>query len=978
MLVVYNTAWTADSDTNGVQDSKQIADYYVAFRGIPTNQVLGVSTRVEYNYDAHGRFYDQLVAPIKAQLSLLGPSNIDVIVLVHGIPYSTPRSSGGSLCVDNCLMSLNHVTTNNNMAGWLPNPYAESTPTFSTDKGHFDHGTYKYSGQNVYIVCRLNAPDPPWGVINQLEQIRYAEKYVSTGGLMGCAYVDSRFGPYTDSGLATNPAVVSGSYYAYVDGDMNMAFAERYVLAKGIPLRWENAGTDKEIGEAGSAFLIATNALLYGGWYNYGRYIDAFEWLPGSVGCDLNSDSASGMRDGRVWVGGAFRQGLSCAAGVIGEPYMNGHQRPNVLIYYLLQGYTFAEASMLSTPYMEWQCSNLGDPLYAPFRPKPAATDTSVPILSTGFPRMLSVGQTNASIVFGIEYTNIEPEAVRCVVSYGLTPDCTQTSTARRGYWVRKDAYLTGLHSGTTYYYRLMLADPAGNFTNTGVFTFQTSNAPPRAICTVDAATGTAPFLVTFDGGGSSDADGYVTNWVWDFGDGQTGVGSSIPHVYTNPGLVVAKLTVMDDDGASSSTTMLLRVNPSVGTMVLLQQGVEGYTNTMDTYITRYGAGNSNRNFGAADQAQTYSGQRRGLVWFDVSRIPAGACVEKAELRLYTHQKNYGTSSDFWAAYGMTQSWVEGTGSVSGVTNGSGATWMDSDRGYAWTKPGGDFNTSVVAQVNYTSITVEGWAAFDVRSLVTAWIAGTSSNRGIMVKPRDDDCLVDFRTREWTVPGQRPMLLVIYTNPIAHILWANAGPHGTLWPTGAVLVAAGSNAEFSLSADSYYHIGRIVTNGADCAGSPFTDRSFTNAVFVWSNVTAQGTFDVFYAANEVAHQVPEWWLAQFGWTNDFDAAAEDDPDDDGMTTWQEYLAGTVPTSRSSVFKMSFAGSSGLVLQWLAATDRVYTVEFSTNLDPAGFSVLGTASNLPAAQDMNIFTNMVVTNSDQIFYRLKVRRQESGR
>jgi hypothetical protein len=35
VLVAYNANWTGDQDNNGVQDSKQAAEYYLLKRGIP-------------------------------------------------------------------------------------------------------------------------------------------------------------------------------------------------------------------------------------------------------------------------------------------------------------------------------------------------------------------------------------------------------------------------------------------------------------------------------------------------------------------------------------------------------------------------------------------------------------------------------------------------------------------------------------------------------------------------------------------------------------------------------------------------------------------------------------------------------------------------------------------------------------------------------------------------------------------------------
>ncbi|WP_143747315.1 PKD domain-containing protein [Marinibacterium profundimaris] len=55
---------------------------------------------------------------------------------------------------------------------------------------------------------------------------------------------------------------------------------------------------------------------------------------------------------------------------------------------------------------------------------------------------------------------------------------------------------------------------------------------------------------VTFDGGGSTDSDGTVTSWQWDFGDGSTGTGKTITHAYARPGTYEVALVVRDDSTA--------------------------------------------------------------------------------------------------------------------------------------------------------------------------------------------------------------------------------------------------------------------------------------------------------------------------------------------------------------------------------------------------------------------------------------------
>jgi hypothetical protein len=80
-------------------------------------------------------------------------------------------------------------------------------------------------------------------------------------------------------------------------------------------------------------------------------------------------------------------------------------------------------------------------------------------------------------------------------------------------------------------------------------------------------ASGTGP-LITFDGGGSSDPDGGITNYAWDFGDGSVASGSVVAHSYAKPGTYLAKLTVSDNlwGNVTSSTVVPVTVAKGAGT----------------------------------------------------------------------------------------------------------------------------------------------------------------------------------------------------------------------------------------------------------------------------------------------------------------------------------------------------------------------------------------------------------------------------
>lgn len=73
----------------------------------------------------------------------------------------------------------------------------------------------------------------------------------------------------------------------------------------------------------------------------------------------------------------------------------------------------------------------------------------------------------------------------------------------------------------------------------------------------------TAPQInawVQFDGTSSSDQDGSIANYAWDFGDGTTDSGSLIWHRFSNAGAFVVTLTVTDNDGATAVTTQTIQV----------------------------------------------------------------------------------------------------------------------------------------------------------------------------------------------------------------------------------------------------------------------------------------------------------------------------------------------------------------------------------------------------------------------------------
>jgi len=87
-----------------------------------------------------------------------------------------------------------------------------------------------------------------------------------------------------------------------------------------------------------------------------------------------------------------------------------------------------------------------------------------------------------------------------------------------------------------------------------------TVNAPPRATFQFAPVTIYVGVSVTFDGSGSTDADGSIASYAWDFGDGSTGTGVQASHVFIAKGTFPVQLTVVDNDGLSNETIRTLAI----------------------------------------------------------------------------------------------------------------------------------------------------------------------------------------------------------------------------------------------------------------------------------------------------------------------------------------------------------------------------------------------------------------------------------
>jgi PKD repeat protein len=116
-----------------------------------------------------------------------------------------------------------------------------------------------------------------------------------------------------------------------------------------------------------------------------------------------------------------------------------------------------------------------------------------------------------------------------------------------------------------TYQVTLTVTDNAGA-TGTLTKAVTLSAAPANVAPTAAFTVAPSNLTIAVDGVGSSDPDGTIAGYAWDFGDGGTAAGAQASHSYAASGTYQVTLTVTDNAGATGSATRQVTVSaPAAG-----------------------------------------------------------------------------------------------------------------------------------------------------------------------------------------------------------------------------------------------------------------------------------------------------------------------------------------------------------------------------------------------------------------------------
>jgi len=125
--------------------------------------------------------------------------------------------------------------------------------------------------------------------------------------------------------------------------------------------------------------------------------------------------------------------------------------------------------------------------------------------------------------------------------------------------------------------------------------------------------------------------------------------------------------------------------------------------------------------------------------------------------------------------------------------------------------------------------------------------------------------------------------------------------------------------------------------------------------------------------------IPNGWKQQYGFNPLDPTVASADPDGDGMSNLQEYLAGTDPTNSASRFQIISIAATGsdMLISWSVVTGKTYTVQLGTNtIDGSYMNVFSNLATVavpaaPAITGTNYLDVGGVTNGASRFYRIQL-------
>jgi uncharacterized protein (TIGR03790 family) len=375
-----------------VPESQQVADHYIAKRGVPKGNVVVLD--LPKGEDISRADYDaKLAGPLREALKEQ-KDKVKVLVTTYGVPLRVGQQQSNEdekreleklrpelaearkkrseleknkdadakeladarrqvnglearerrlahaeshACVDSELMLLWWPAYP--LDRWVDNPlYMRASEA------------YRKSKPPVVLVSRLDGPSAD--IAKRLvDDAIEAEK----NGLKGKVVIDAR-------GIKFDPKNDTGHGYGGYDESMRETAALLEKAGFAVELDDKN-----ELLKPGAAKDVA----FYCGWYSLANFVDCCEYVPGAVAWHLASSEAVTLRDknSKLWCPNLLKKGVCATLGPVSEPYTIGFPKPAEFFGLLVTGeYTLVECYARTMLFCSWMTVLVGDPLYNPYK----------------------------------------------------------------------------------------------------------------------------------------------------------------------------------------------------------------------------------------------------------------------------------------------------------------------------------------------------------------------------------------------------------------------------------------------------------------------------------------------------------------------------------------------------------------------------------------------------------------------------------
>jgi uncharacterized protein (TIGR03790 family) len=396
-----------------------VAQHYASARSLPKGHLCGVPGVTPAMTTIDAPTYKTLIqAPVDACIAALPQADeIDVLVLVRGLPYSVTLPAGATSL--EAMLQVGHTlqtSTNMELAGLgqggmmgeatVPNPTypqgayfnpADSPVTnmFSAwyamgdtiiaqtkQKGSFHRktapnaGGYQFAG-NLLIVQSLDGFDYT-DATALVDRAVASDGTFPTAELLCMAAEDSaRAARDPECELTTRMltnAGLSGTYLPAFDANLAGHTVAAYFTGSAGGLRTAIAGNTFVPG------AIADNLT------SFGAAISNFACGTGGMPCPASENQVSVAR--------FVRAGATGAHGTVNEPLNNTFPNAGAFLHYTF-GYSMGESYLYNQRFLYWQNLHLGDPLATPYAARPVVTIEGTATHAANDPLVVSATHPN-------------------------------------------------------------------------------------------------------------------------------------------------------------------------------------------------------------------------------------------------------------------------------------------------------------------------------------------------------------------------------------------------------------------------------------------------------------------------------------------------------------------------------------------------------------------------------------------------------